>query len=95
MLRSGDMTQANGTSTTDPVTGPLRILLGAGDTELSTRDIARQLHVTQPTVVRRIQQARAVWDHTRRREFWRNVMYVLLTGSAMMAAISLVIIASG
>lgn len=80
---------------TDPVTGPLQILLGMPDAELSTRDIARQLHVNQSTVVRRIAQARSAWDHTRRREFWRTVMYVLLTASAMMAAISLVIMASG
>jgi hypothetical protein len=91
MLRSEDMTQAN---QSDPVTGPLKILLGSADSELSTRDIARQLHISQPTVVRRIQQARLIWDQTRRREFWRDVMYALLTLSAVIAAISLAVIAA-
>lgn len=85
-------TQANGT---DPVTGPLQILVGAPDSDLSTRDIAKLLHVSQPTVVRRLAQARQLFDRTRRREFWRTVMYILLTGSAMMAAISLAIMAAG
>jgi HTH domain len=79
---------------TDPVTGPLQILLGTPDTELSTREIARQLHVSQPTVVRRIQQARAVWDRTRRRQFWRDVMFVLLTLSAIVTATSMAIVAA-
>jgi len=91
MLRSESMTTANGT---DPVTGPLKILLGSTDSELSTRDIARQLHVSQTTIVRRLEQARQIWDRTRRRDFWRDVMYALLTVSAVIAAVSLAVIAA-
>lgn len=78
----------------DPVTGPLQILLGSPDAELSTRDIAKVLHVSQPTVVRRLAQARLIWDRTRRRAFWRDVMFFLLTLSALVAAISLALIAA-
>jgi hypothetical protein len=87
------MTQANSAGSDDPVTGPLKILLGSTESELSTRDIARQLHISQRTVVRRLDQARQIWDRTRRREFWRDVMYVLLTVSAVMAAVSLTVLA--
>jgi hypothetical protein len=78
----------------DPVMSPLRILLGSGDARLSTRKIAEQLHVSQPTVVRRLAQAREAWGHTRRREFWRTTMYALLTVSAVVAAVSLAILAA-
>lgn len=86
--------QANDTSQIDPVTGPLKILLGIPDSELSTRALARRFNLSQPVVARRLQQARSAWDHTKKRELWMLVMYGLLTASAVIAAVSLAIIAS-
>lgn len=87
------MTTASDSKSADPVTGPLQILLGT-DSEPSTRDIARFLHISQPTAARRLAQARRVWDHTRRREFWLITMYALLTVSAVLSAVSLTILAT-
>jgi hypothetical protein len=86
--------QANGTPTIDPVTGPIKILLDIPDSELSTRALARRFNLSQPVVARRLQQARSVWDHTRRREFWMLLMYALLTVSALLGSVSLAIIAA-
>lgn len=86
--------QANGSPTIDPVTGPIKALLDLPDSELSTRALARRFNLSQPVVARRLQQVRAVLDHARRRDTWMLVMYSLLTGSAVVAAISLAIIAA-
>src|SRR5215472_3970258 len=97
VLRAENMTSqanSNASPAIDPVTGPLKIILDCTDSELSTRALARRLNLSQPVVARRIQQARAVLDHTRRREFWQLCMYSLLTVSAMVAAVSLAILAS-
>jgi orotate phosphoribosyltransferase-like protein len=61
---------------------PQRVLLlkQAGK---STRQIARELHLSQSTVVRRLREAATEDALLRRRQFWAAVMFVLLTCSAV------------
>lgn len=74
------MTQA------DPDTGPLLKLSESG---LSTRQIARQMHLSQTTVRRKLARIKA-W---RKRQFWRDAAFCVLTACAVISTAALATIA--